>query len=425
MADTLATKATLDGLHKVVYEDSLENLPYENFVAQRDFKFRSTKKVGKNFQFPLVVSMEQGYAYCGPNTTITLPDSVPNAVVMATVSPYQGLLKSVMNFEVAHSAAGGPESFRNATQFLFESMMFSHRKRKEINGWYGQKELATVASIVAKVITITTAEWAPGIWAGMEGAVVRIADAGLTLWRTNVATTDNTFKITAVDLDLRKITVEGVTTGDQPNAVVSTDRIFFNTELTVTGGVGTFNEANGVFSILGNAGSLWGVNAAAYSMWKSGSKVINPAANLSLDNIFEATALGAARGMDGDSTLYLNVQTWRKLLTNQAALRQYDVSYSEKALKQGAMELQFFAQTGLVKLVGSVYIKEGYAALLQPKKWFRVGSTDITFRLPGLQDQMFDLDSTYGGFRVQTYDNQALVTTNPGHAVLISGILNS
>lgn len=61
MADTLATKNTLDGLHKTVYEDGLENLPYGNFIGQQYFKFRSSKRTGKNFQFPVVPTMEQGF----------------------------------------------------------------------------------------------------------------------------------------------------------------------------------------------------------------------------------------------------------------------------------------------------------------------------------------------------------------------------
>lgn len=425
MADVMATKTVLDGLYKVVYEDELENLPYGNFVLQDLFKFRPTKKTGKNFQFPVVPDCEQGYVYGAPDSTMTLPDSQAGSVIMGTVSPYQGLLKSVMNFEAAFSAAGGPESFRNSTQFLFERMMYSHRKRFEIDLWYGQKELARVASIGGaggKVITITTAEWAPGVFAGMEGARIVILDTTGATQRTNAATTENEFKITAVDLDLRTITVEAPVSGDAPNAVVATDRIFFKNQV-VAGP--THRSAHGLHYVVSNAASLWGINPASFSLWKSGSKAISPAANLSLDNIFESTAIGAARGLDGETTLLMNVQTWRKLLTNQAALRQYDVSYTPNALKNGAMELAFFAQTGRIVLKGSVYCKEGYAFLVQPDKWFRIGPTEITFKLPGLQDQMFDLDPVYVAYRVQTYHSQALVTPNPGHAVVISGILNS
>ena len=424
MADAFVTKTQWEGLFKVVYNDVLEKLPYENFIAQRDFNFKNTKKVGKNFQFPILTSLEHGYAYGTPNSTLTLPDAVPSAVITATVSPYQGLLKSVMNYEAAAAAAGGPESFKAGTQFLFEQMLFSHRKRKEIGLWYGQTELALVASISTKVITVTTAEWAPAVFAGMEGALVRICDAGGTAWRTNLAGTESIFKITAVNIDSRTVTVEGVTTADAPNAVVATDRIFFKGQADISGGALTHNEAHGVQAILENSGTLWGVPAASYSLWRAAAKAVGTA-NLSLDNIFEGTGLGAARGMDGDVSLYMNLQTWRKILTNQAALRVYDVKYSKNALENGAMELVFYAQTGQVKLIGSGYIKEGFAFMVQPKKWFRVGSRDIGFQIPGLSGQMFDLDPTYGGIRIQTYDSQAPVTTNVGHNVVFSGILNS
>ena len=424
MVDSLIDKTKWDAMFKVVYPKELTDLPYENFVALRDFNFRQTVKVGKNFQFPIVTGLEHGFSYSQPNTTITLPDAVASSMVTATVSPYQTLLKSLLNFEAAASATGGPEAFKAANQFTLEQVVRSHRKRIEIGCWYGQKELGTVVSISTKIVTVTTAEWAPAVFAGMENCLVRICDAGGTAWRTNLAGTESIFKVTAVNIDGRTITVEGVTTADAPNAVISTDRIFFKTQADITGGALSHNEAHGVQYVLENSGTLWGVSAASYSLWRAGRKNVG-AANLSMDNIFEGCELGAARGMDGETKLYMNNQTWRKLLTNQAALRVYDVKYSPNALTNGAMELQFYAGTGLVKLIGSPYIKEGYAFLLQPSKWFRVGATDISFKVPGMGDQMIDLDHTYGALRLMTYACFAPVTTNVGHNVEFYNISNA
>ena len=91
-------------------------------------------------------------------------------------------------------------------------MLRSMAKKLEIEMLYGQMGYATVSSVSGSVITITTAEWAPGIWAGAEGMPIEIRDS-------SGATSRGTFTVSAVSMDNRTITTDSappasVTSGD-------------------------------------------------------------------------------------------------------------------------------------------------------------------------------------------------------------------
>ena len=57
----------------------------------------------------------------------------------------------------------------------------------------------------------------------------------------------------------------------------------------------------------------------------------------------------------------------------------------------------------------------------------RVGSTDITFKLPGqeYEDRFFRELTDRAGFELRAYTDQALFCEAPGKLVLIEDIVNS
>ena len=91
-------------------------------------------------------------------------------------------MRSLLGYVAASRAAlGGQKAFMDATKFLVANMLRSMAKKLEIEMLYGQMGYATVDSATGAAITITTAEWAPGIWAGAEGMPIEIRSAdGLT-----------------------------------------------------------------------------------------------------------------------------------------------------------------------------------------------------------------------------------------------------
>ena len=179
--------------------------------------------------------------------------------------------------------------------------------------------------------------------------------------------------ITSVDLDLRTITLDMAIAG-----VVSTDIIFHK---------GAYNnEFAGVHKILTNTGELFGINASTYNLWK-GNEYSAGSAALSMAKLQGAISRGVEKGLDEDVKVYVNPKSWDNLLTEQSALRMYDQSYSSEESKNGSKSIKFYSQNGLVEIIPSIYVKEGYAYVLCLYEFSRIGSTDVTFKLPGQNDK--------------------------------------
>ena len=292
----------------------------------------------------------------------------------------------------------------DATKFLVANMLRSITKKLEIELLYGQMGYGVVASAAANVITISTAEWAPGIWSGAEGMPIEIRDAAGTTSRGEAV-------ITLVDLDARTVTVNAI-----PAGVVATDVIWHK------GAYG--NEFAGVHKIISNTGTLFNISAATYSLWK-GNSYSAGSADLSLAKLERAVALAVAKGLDEDIEFMINPKTWANLLANEAALRKYDQSYSPQAMENGAKSIKFYGQNGAMSLTPSIYVKEGYAYGICKKNFMRVGSQEVSFKRPGGNEDFFKELENNAGVELRVFTDQALFCDAPGRQILVTAIVNS
>lgn len=251
------------------------------------------------------------------------------------------VLRSVLGYFAAQRAAqGGAQSFMDATKFLVANMLRSLSKKLEIEMFYGQMGYGTVASVAGNVITITTAEFAAGIWAGAEGMPLEI--------RTSAAVLRGTCKVSSVDLAARTVTVDAL-----PAGVAGTDVLWH------LGAYG--NEFAGVHKILSNSGTLFNISASSYSLWAGNATAAGSAA-LSLTIIEKAVAAAVNKGLDGDVVVYCNPKAWNDLLVTEAGKRQYDQSYSSAMVETGAKAIKFHGMSGAISIVPSIYVKEGLIA---------------------------------------------------------------
>jgi hypothetical protein len=113
------------------------------------------------------------------------------------------------------------------------------------------------------------------------------------------------------------------------------------------------------------------------------------------------------------------------LMTDQAALREFDSSYKSDKMENGSKSLKFHSQNGMIEIVPSIYVKEAYAYIISTREFMRVGSTDVTFNLPGSQDKFFRELENAAGYELRAYTDQALFSMSPGVNVLITNIVNS
>lgn len=314
------------------------------------------------------------------------------------------MLRSALGYAAASRSIASGAAFESATKYLVENMLRSVTKKIEICMFYGQVGLGTVASTVGNVITIATAEWAPGIWSGAEKMPIQIRDI-------TGATVRGNCNIAAVDLDNLAISVDLL-----PAGVVATDIIWFQT--------GYGNEFAGVHKIITNVGTLFNISASQYSLWK-GNIYPAGAAQLSLSKIEHAIALAVAKGLDDDVTVFVNPDGWADLLVEQAALRRYDGSYSMSDLDNGSKAIMFYGQNGKISIEPSIYVKQGYAYILDMRELCRVGSTDVTFERPGMPGKFFRELENSAGYELRLFSDMALFCSAPGKLVLINGVVNA
>jgi hypothetical protein len=405
---TANTLSTLNGFFKEAYADKLGELIPDGVKLLNKIKFMSKdKQPGNLYHQPVILGLEHGVTFASSDEdAFNLNPPVAGVVKDAQVKGNPVVMRSLLGYVAAGRAAqGGNKAFMDATKFLVANMLRSMAKKLEIEMLYGQMGYGTVASASGADVTITTAEWAPGIWAGGEGLPIEIRD-------TTGATVRGEATVKSVNMDTRVITlvsaVSGLTAGDV---------------IWHKGAYG--NEFPGIHKILTvSSGTLFNINVADYNLFRGNSYAVGSAA-LSFTKIQAAAARAVEKGLDASLLALVNPRAWANMLTDQAALRQYDSSYSNAKVENGAKSIKFFSQNGEIEIEPSIYVKEGYAYLLDMSTWHRVGSTDMTFKRPGQGEEFFrDLENS-AAYELRLYSDQALFCHRPGTNVIMTGIVNS
>jgi hypothetical protein len=191
-------------------------------------------------------------------------------------------MRSLLGYVAASRAAlGGQKAFMDATKYLVANMLRSMAKKLEIEVLYGQMGYGIVSSVSSLVITLTTASWAPGIWAGAEGMPIELRV-------TADGATRGECVITAVDMDARTITVNAM-----PAAAAATDVIWHK------GAYG--NEFAGIHKVLSQSSStLFGINVATYNLFRGNSYDASSGA-LSFNKLNLASSRGVEKGFEGQT----------------------------------------------------------------------------------------------------------------------------
>lgn len=331
---------------------------------------------------------------------VNLQPAVAGQIENAAVQGNMLVLRSVMGYKSAAASIGSAQAFEQATKFLVGNMLRSVTKKLEIEMLYGQVGYAVVRSTGVNSFDIPAAEWAPGIWAGAEKMPIEIRSAdGLT--------SRGTCSVTKVDFASKTVSVDVL-----PAGTVATDVVWHK---------GAFGkEFAGLHKIISNAGVLFGIDASQYSLFRGNS--YDAAGPLSFAKVQEAIAKAVEKGLDNDVIIMVNPFTWSDLLTDQAALKMYDQSYSSSKTENGSKDLEFHSQNGAIKIVPSIYCKQGYAYVLSVEDMVRIGSSDVTFKRPGKEGEFFLDLPEMTAYELRLFCDQALFCSAPAKNVLISGI---
>lgn len=401
---------TLNGLFKDEYADKLETLIPDGVKLLNKIKFMSKdKQPGNLYHQPVILGLEHGVTFASSDDdAFNLNAPVAGVIKDAQIKGNPIVMRSLLGYVSASRAAlGGQKAFMDATKFLVANMLRSMAKKLEIEMIYGQMGYASIGSVSTTALTITTSEWAPGIWAGAEGMPIEIRNSA-------GSTSRGEFTVSSVNMDTRVVTL---TSSASAAGVVATDIIWHK------GAYG--NEFPGIHKILTQTtGTLFNIDVSQYNLFK-GNEYSASSAALSFTKLNAAAARAVEKGLDGKLLAIVNPRGWANMLSDQAALRMYDQSYSSAKTETGSKALLFHSQNGEIEIEPSIYVKEGYAYLLSIEDWSRVGSTDMTFKRPGQGEEFFrDLENS-AAYELRLYSDQALFCCAPGKSVLVKDIVNS
>lgn len=410
--------STINAALKDRYGDGVLFLPTKQFDLQKSIDFKSGKAEGNYYVEAVSTQNEHGVTYAAPDDdAFALEAPIAGKLLNAKVQGAQHVLRSKIGINAVQSSKTSQQAFENIFDVVTSNMSDSLRKRIEIDLYYGQQSLATVGSISSLTITISAAEWASGIWAGAEGAVVEFyANSSGVPGSTKRTSADGT--ITAVDLINRTITITDAT------GVLATDHIVFPTQWTGTAwktmlgvdGITSATAGDTLFNIPINSSSLWGASQVAVG-----------STQLSFAALNKASIFPIAKGFNGNSKVCISPSTWADLLNDEAAVRRHN-KMSNSKIEVGGNEITFYVAQGTYTIKPSIYCKEGVAYVLPTEgagKLWRVGTTDVTMSpLGGRGENFIERIPGVAGYEMLMYAKQALYSGSPGHTMKLTGIVN-
>lgn len=418
MAPPQTTPTQLTGLYKEIYGDNIEDLLPDSAILQSMIPFSQRNRIGNHYNQPVVVRRENGATYAAAESgAFTLNAARSMITQNAQIQGSQIVMRATMGYDTAARAVAREAAFMSAFKLQMGNLYESTSMRLEIAMLYGGSGLATTASstnvnATTTDVVITAATWAAGIWSGFEDAVINFYDNGVII---NASTGE--FTISTVDPDTRTIRVTGAAADiaaldaailADPTQVV----IYFN------GAYG--NEMSGLNSIITNTGTLFGINAGTYNLWKGNTYAVS--GNLTVNKIMQGLVKPIARGLNEDVQILLNPGAWQTLANDLTALRRFDSSYKAKDGEAGYDSLKFHAQGVGVELISHICVKQGDAFAFPKDRFVRIGATDTTFVTPGTNEEMFVQLADRAGFDYRTYTDQAILCTTPARTLKYTGI---
>lgn len=400
-----ATLTSLNGFFKQRHLETLEKLVPDEFFAIRDWDFKPSVKLGRQFRKPVYLTYPHGATYSASDSVPDLNAPITAEVKEMTFDAYQMIMRERISYDAGDRASSSEAAYENEVGFLMEALRMSHTHKRECLLWYGQHAngLGTVASISTNALTITTGEWAPDIWAGSENMRLDVY---------NATTYVKTVSVTSVDIDNMIVTV------DSAISVAAGYALHF------AGAYG--NTSKGFHSIVTEASSQFGVSVT-YNLLKGVTQTANNQ-TLKLTPLLQAGAKARVKGMRGKVKAYVNDFTFVDLV-NQVEDARTDPqrSGSVREIQRGADSITIVGANCKMTIQVTGFVKKSLAFLcLDDGSWGRYGTSDITYKYPGTDKEKFFIHlQEAAGFEFRSWSNDSLFSPRTGASAVVTNILNS
>lgn len=419
--------SALNGDFKQAYQDKIKDLvPNYAYILRNTSVEKGMKQLGDKFNAPVKVQSGQGYTYNTDGSAFALNSAIALQMENALVPAFSLIRRDNISY-TAISRSAGKNSFGKAVDITLNDMTEGAGFRLECTYLHGQQglgltTLAGVTSSTVTLITISAATWATGIWASALGAQVQffVSSSGALV----SSGADSVFQVTGVDFTNYTISVTGTTGGSSTLAGETTTplKVFFNG--AATNSSTTWIEGVGLMKIASNTGSLFSIDAAVFPLWQ-GNTYDAGSAPLSFGKLQKAITLPGDKGLMGeDCTVLVPLTTFSDLLTEQAAARRYG-DVKGKKFENGADGLEFYSPSGTMTIVPHPLIKRGQALIYPTDAITRIGSSELTFQLPGTStDSYLQVPlGDYAGYQVRIWADNTVFCETPSHMCYITGVI--
>lgn len=414
--------ATLEGFFTEAYGNTYVNLPNDFAIITNKKKLELANRVGNKFNFPVILSMEQGLTLNADGTAFTLNDAASLESQNAEVQAASSLIRGQIANAVIARIGGGKKQFVSEIGPMIKLSSKSMAFHLELSKLYGQSGLCTTTEVTASgttgTFTVAATQWSAAMWTNAKNMKIDI-------WTGNGSGTDTNETaagpavVTSVNVTTRVVSFTCESADASDLNALTTAVVFRYGAKT---GEATFTEPVGLRVMAGNSGSLFGISASTYSLWNGNAIAVG--ANLTLASVQDGCALLAAYGVSGKLDLYVSPKTWRYLLTEMTALRRFDESASSAKYENGTQSIQFYSQTGPVEIISHPLVKEGEAFLLKLDELHRIGSMEPAYKM-NADDPYIQRLSDKAGVEYRIFADEALICEAPSHMVVFTGITNA
>lgn len=414
----MATVNDASALFKRVFGDGTIKAVPDFAKLQKEIPFSKREKLGDMYVVPVLLQMESGFSYGSHGDgAFHLNDSVAGAVKQAQVRGSMIVLRSQLSYEDVYKATdSGPAAFEASIGLVVDNMQQSFAKRQELAFLYGQQGLGEVASNTAGTLVLVADTWAPGIWSGMKDCI-------LEAWTTQSvpATQHNADLVVAsVDYAAKSVTVTGTSA-----AVAAGDHLYFKGARAgaLAAVPSAHKECAGIDKIISTTtGDQFNISVTQYELWRG--QQYDVAGSIGIAPILNAAGLATNLGLMEKAKVYLSVKSWVKLNNDMAGLRRFTTDMSNKS-SQGTQAMSLYSTNGEIEIEAHPFIKESEGFLLAnpTKRLMRVGASDITFRRPGMTDEIFRELVDNAGLELRAFSDQAIMCQLPAQNVKLTGIV--
>lgn len=400
-----------NAIHKVAYGDSgIPEMTPDLAIIQKDIKFSQKDLMGDYYEQAVRLALPAGFTRAvgdGTAGVVTLNGATAGTLSKAKVYGYQLILQDQISYEdLAKAAKAGEQAYKEATALFFEGMQLSGRKMLEIMSLYGGVGIGIIDTYNSgdPSIVIKLEEWAPQIWAGLNGAVLSVMNGTTTTERGEAS-------IAGVDITNRKITLSTTVSG-----AAQGDVVYFKDGINA--------EMLGIHKQLSNTGTIHNINAGVYSNWQAAQYAVGSAA-FSFQFLKKGLALSAAKGNMYKTNIYCSLGAYDDLTDTIHQLRHVDKS-EVRRIELGSDEVIYKYPGITATIKPHPMVKNGYAYGCTPQFHKRVGAKDLGFGIPGddAEKIWFHLEGKTG-VESRMYSHQGIVNQMPNTCIYWSGIVNS